>query len=36
MCKMSLNQELHDRTCQTVKCGQTNLNLSLISCKYVR
>ena len=31
---MSLNQESHGRTCQTVKCGQTNLNLVLMSCKY--
>ena len=36
MYKMSLNQKSQDGTCQTVKCGQTNLNLSLISCKYGR
>ena len=36
MFKMSLNQESHDCTCQTVKYGRTNLNLVLISCKYGR
>ena len=36
MFKMSLNQESHDCTFQTVKCGRTNLNLVLISCKYIR